>query len=202
MATTSLWPIHNTGGQGVKHVVKKLVEYAENDEKTRELSVLDALKYFKATPEEKAVPRLEQHHEHVDKAINAFNKAKEQEIQEEEANQNQRSNLGAQVTIAVSLLNGMLPHIEDGDTRLKIIQLKELAERGTITYIAKRLQRIKKDLQRQGGSKAKMTFEDALKQVLDMANKYNTYYREMQHAEEESDATIILSESFQNNKAL
>ena len=36
MATTSLWPIHNTGGQGVKHVVKKLVEYAENDEKTRE----------------------------------------------------------------------------------------------------------------------------------------------------------------------
>ena len=36
MATTSLWPIHNTGGQGVKRVVKKLVEYAENDEKTRE----------------------------------------------------------------------------------------------------------------------------------------------------------------------
>ena len=30
-------------------------------------------------------------------------------------------------------------------------------------------------------------------------NKYNAYYREMQHAEEESDATIILSESFQNN---
>ena len=49
----------------------------------------------------------------------------------------------------------MLPHIDDGDTRLKIIQLKELAERGTITYIAKRLQRIQKDLQRQGGSKAK-----------------------------------------------
>ena len=36
MATTSLWPIHNTGGQGVKHVLKKLVEYAENDEKTTE----------------------------------------------------------------------------------------------------------------------------------------------------------------------
>ena len=173
--------------------------YLVNDQQTRELSVLDALNYFKATPEEKAVPRLEQHHEHVEKALNAFNKAKEQEIQEEESNQNQRSNLGAQVTTAVSLLNGMLPHIEDGDTRLKIIQLKELAERGTITYIAKRLQRIQKDLQRQGGSKAKLTFEDALKQVLDMANKYNTYYREMQHAEEESAATIILSESFQNN---
>jgi superfamily II DNA/RNA helicase len=173
--------------------------YLVNDEKTRELSVLDAMNYFKAKPEEKAVPRIEQHHEHVEKALNAFKKSKEQEIQDEESNQNQRSNLGAQVTTAVSLLNGMLPHIDDGDTRLKIIQLKELAERGTITYIAKRLQRIQKDLQRQGGSKAKLTFEDALKKVLDMANKYNTYYRETQHAEEESDATIILSESFQNN---
>ena len=91
----------------------------------------------------------------------------------------------------------MLPHIDDGDTRLKIVQLKELAERGTITYIAKRLQRIQKDLQRQGGSKAKMTFDDALKQVLDMANHYNAYYRDSQQAEAESAAVIILSESFQ-----
>ena len=53
-------------------------------------------------------------------------------------------------------------------------------------------------MQRQGG-KAKMTFEDALKQVLEMASHYNAYYRDTQNAEEESDATIILSESFQNN---
>ena len=172
--------------------------YLVNNEETRELSVIDAMKYFKAQPEEKAVPRLEHHHEHVEKALNAFKKLKEQEIQNEESNQNQRSNLGAQVTTAVSLLNSMLPHIVDDDARLKVGQLKELAERGTITYIAKRLQRIQKDLQRQGGSKAKLTFDDALKQVLDMANKYNAYYRELQHAEEESDATIILSESFQN----
>jgi superfamily II DNA/RNA helicase len=172
--------------------------YLVNDEKTRELSVLDAMNYFKAKPEEKAVPRIEQHHEHVEKALNAFKKSKELEIQDEESNQNQRSNLGAQVTTAVSLLNSMLPHIDDGDTRLKIVQLKELAERGTITYIAKRLQRIQKDLQRQGGSRAKLTFDDALKQVLEMANKYNAYYREMQHAEEESAAVIILSESFKD----
>ena len=171
--------------------------YLVDDRQARELSVLDALNYFKAQPEEKAVPRIPQHHEHVERALKEFNKTKEQEIHEEEANQSQRSNLGAQVTTAVSLLNNMLPHIEDGDIRLKIIQLKELAERGTITYIAKRLQRIQKDLQRQGGSKAKLTFEDALKQVLDMANKYNTYYRDTQQAEEESIATIILSESFQ-----
>ena len=173
--------------------------YLVNNQQTRELSVLDALNYFKATPDEKAVPRLEQHHEHVENALKAFNISKEQEIHDEEANQNQRSNLGAQVTTAVSLLNSMLAHIEDGDTRLKVVQLKELVERGTITYIAKRLQRLQKDLQRQGGSKAKITFSDALKQVLDMANKYNSYYRESQRAEEESAATIILSESFQNN---
>ena len=170
--------------------------YLVNDEQTRELSVLDALNYFKATPEEKSVPRIAQHHDHVDKAVKKFQAAKEEELQEEESNQGQRSNLGAQVTTAVSLINSMIPHIEDGDTRLKLVQLKELAERGTITYIAKRLQRIQKDLMRQGGSKAKMTFEDSLKQVLEMANHYSAYYRDTQKAEEESDATIILSESF------
>lgn len=173
------------------------VFYLVNDEKARELSVLDALKYFKAEREEKAVPRLPQHHEHVEKALKAFRTAKEEELHDEESNQSQRSNLGAQVTTAVSLINSMIPHIEDGDTRLKLVQLKELTERGTITYIAKRLQRIQKDLMRQGGSRAKMTFDEALKQVLQMANKYTAYYRETQRAEEESDATIILSESFQ-----
>ena len=170
--------------------------YLVNDENTRELSVLDALNYFKAKQDEKPVPRIDQHHDHVEKAVKQFRTAKEEELHEEEQNQNQRSNLGAQVTTAVSLINSMIPHIEDGDTRLKLVQLKELAERGTITYIAKRLQRIQKDLQRQGGSKAKMTFDEALKQVLDMANHYSTYYRDTQQAEEESDATIILSESF------
>jgi len=173
------------------------VFYLVNDEKARELSVLDALKYFKAEREEKAVARLPQHHEHVEKALNAFRTAKEEELHDEESNQSQRSNLGAQVTTAVSLINNMIPHIEDGDTRLKLVQLKELTERGTITYIAKRLQRIQKDLMRQGGSRAKMTFDEALKQVLQMADKYAAYYRETQRAEEESDATIILSESFQ-----
>ena len=170
--------------------------YLVNDEQTRELSVLDALNYFKATPEEKPVERLTQHHDHVEKAVREFRVTKEREMQEEAQNQNQRSNLGAQVTTAVSLINSMLPHIDDGDTRLKLVQLKELTERGTITYIGKRLQRIQKDLQRQGGSKARLTFDDALKQVLEMANHYNAYYRETQRAEEESDATIILSESF------
>ena len=173
------------------------VFYLVNDEQSRELSVLDALNYFKANSEEKPVPRIKQHHDHVEKALQTFMATKEEELHEEEVNQNLRSNLGAQVTTAVSLINSMLPHIEDCDTHLKLVQLKELAERGTITYIAKRLQRIQKELQRKGGSKAKMDFDEALKQVLDMANHYNAYYRDPQQAEEESAATIILSESFQ-----
>ena len=85
---------------------------------------------------------------------------------------------------------------EDPDTQVKVNQLKSLVERGTITDIAKRLQRIQKDLQRQGG-KVKITFEEAKAEIQAMANKYNAYYRDTQHAEEESDANIILSESFQ-----
>ena len=171
--------------------------YLVDDKEASEISVLDAFKYFKAEPNEKAVPRIGKHHNHVEKVVKAFEVTRQQEIQQEAQNQSQRSNLGAQVTTAISLLNSFLPLVDDADTRLKIIQLKELTERGTITYIAKRLQRIQKDLQRQGRGKAKITFDEALKQVLDMANHYNAYYREVQKAELESDAAIILSESFQ-----
>jgi len=172
--------------------------YLVNDQTASELSVLDALKYFKATPQEKAVARIAQHHDHVEKAVKSFHVAKVKEMQEEETNQNQRSNLGAQVTTAVSLINSMLPHVQDDEVYVKLVQLKKLTERGTITLIAKRLQRIQKDLMRQGGSKAKMTFDEALKQVLMMADKYNAYYRDTQKADEESEPTIILSESFQS----
>ena len=170
--------------------------YLVDDEQVRELSVLDALTYFKAKPDEKAAPRLPQHHEHVAKALDDFNKTKEIDLQDEESSRNQRSNFGVQITTAVSLLNGMLPHIVDSDTRLKINQLKELTERGTISSIAQQLQRLQKDLQRSGGNKPKLTFDEALRQVLALADKYSAYYRELQRAEEESDATIILSESF------
>ncbi len=169
--------------------------YLVSDEEARELSVLDALNYFKALPEEPKVERIAQHHDHVDKALKKFETTKTEEIHEQESNRQQRTNLGAQVATAANLLNNMLGFVDDPETRMKIIQLKALAERGTITYIAKRLQRIQKELQRTNG-KVRMTIHDALPQVIDMANKYNAYYRETQKAEEETDATIILSESF------
>ncbi len=168
-----------------------------SDEQVRDLSGLDALHYFKALPEDEAVPRIKQHHDHVERAVNRFHNDKVQEIQEEEVTQRQRNNFGAQVTTAVSLLNRIMPlFADDPDLQVKVNQLKALVERGTITDIAKRLQRIQKDLQRTGG-KVKITAEEAKAEIQAMANKYNAYYRDTQHAEEESDATIILSESFQ-----
>lgn len=169
--------------------------YLVSDEEARELSVLDALNYFKAKPEESKVERIAQHHDHVEKAVKKFEATKTEEIHEQESNNQQRTNLGAQVAIATNLLNNILGFVDNPETRVKIIQLKALAERGTITYIAKRLQRIQKELQRTNG-KVRMTIHDALPQIIDMANKYNAYYREAQKAEEETEAAIILSESF------
>ena len=169
--------------------------YLVSDENIRELSVIDAFNYFKAAPDEPRVPRIPQHHRHVERAVNEFRIARNQEIRDGEAARNQKSNLGAQVMTAISLLNRLLPLIDDAEERLKVNQLKALAERGTITYIGKRLQRIQKDLQRTGG-KVKMTAQDALKEVLLMADKYNAYYRDTKNAEEETEAVIILSESF------
>ena len=170
--------------------------YLVSDDKANELSVLDALSYFKAQQEEQEVERIAQQHDHVQKALAKFEATKLEEIQEQETNRQQRSNLGAQVATASNLLNSILAFVDDAETRTKIIQLKALAERGTITYIAKRLQRIQKDLQRTN-SRVRMTLQDALPLIIEMANKYNSYFRETQKAEEESEATIILSESFQ-----
>ena len=87
--------------------------------------------------------------------------------------------------------------IDDSELYLKVAQLKTLAERGVITYISKRLQRIQKDLRRVSG-KARMTHDEALNEIIQMANKYAPYY--MAEAEMlkqiESEAEIILSESF------
>ncbi len=171
------------------------VFYLASDEQVQELSVIDAFNYFKASPDEPKVPRITQHHAHVERAVKEFRIARNEEIREGEAGKNQKSNLGAQVVTAISLLNRLLPLIEDAEERLKVNQLKVLAERGTITYIGKRLQRIQKDLQRKGG-KVKMTAQDALKEVLLMADKYNAYYRDTRHVEEETEAIIILTESF------
>lgn len=166
-------------------------------ENAEEISVLDALKYFKATPDEKPAKRIKEHHQHVEKALVKFRTIRDTEIQQEETSKVAQGNMGAQVTTAISLLTNFMREIDDNDLYLKVAQLKTLAERGVITYIAKRLQRIQKDLRRVSG-KARMTHDEALAEIIEMAKKYAPYYmaKEALLNEKESDAEIILSESF------
>lgn len=166
-------------------------------EKAEEISVLDALKYFKATADEKSVERIESHHQHVEKALAKFRTIRDTEVLQEETEKEAQGNMGAQVATAISLLTNFMREINDNDLYLKVAQLKTLAERGVITYIAKRLQRIQKDLRRVGG-KARMTHDEALAEIIEMAKKYAPYYmaEEALLNEKEIDAEIILSESF------
>ena len=166
-------------------------------ETAKELSVLDALKYFKASKDEQPVERIEQHYKHIDMALKKFRAIQDEELRTQEISQDAQNTLGAQVSTAVSLLNNFIREIDDNELYLKVVQLKNLAERGVITYIPKRLQRIQKDLRRTSG-KARMTHDEALAEIIEMAKKYSTYYmaQESQLNEQETNAEIILSESF------
>lgn len=144
-------------------------------ETAKELSVLDALKYFKASKEEQPVERIEQHHKHINMALQKFRAMRDEEMRVQETSQDTQATLGAQVSTAVSLLNNFIREIDDNELYLKVVQLKTLAERGVITYIPKRLQRIQKDLRRTNG-KSRMTHDEALAEIIEMAKKYSAYY--------------------------
>jgi helicase, SNF2/RAD54 family len=167
-------------------------------ENAEEISVLDALRYFKALPDEQPVERIKEHHQHVEKALVKFRAIRDTEIQQEETAREAQGNMGAQVSTAINLLTNFMREIDDSDLYLKVYQLKTLAERGVITYIAKRLQRMQKDLRR-GSGKSRMTHDEALAEIIEMAKKYAPYYmsEEALLNEKETDAEIILSESFQ-----
>lgn len=167
-------------------------------ENAQEISVLDALNYFKATKDEKPVDRISNHHKHVEKALTKFRTIQDEEIRIQETSQKDLSNLGAQVSTAINLLNNFMNEIGDNDLYIKVAHLKTLVERGVITYIAKRLQRIQKNLRRSGG-KARMTHDEAFSEIITMAQKYAPYYiaEETMLNQQETDAEIILSESFQ-----
>ena len=167
-------------------------------ENAQEISVLDALNYFKATKDEKPVTRISNHHKHVEKALTKFRTIQDEEIRIQETSQKDLSNLGAQVSTAINLLNNFMNEIGDNNLYIKVAHLKTLVERGVITYIAKRLQRIQKNLRRSGG-KARMTHDEAFSEIITMAQKYAPYYiaEETMLNQQETDAEIILSESFQ-----
>ncbi|MCD8202911.1 MAG: SWF/SNF helicase family protein, partial [Prevotella sp.] len=166
-------------------------------ENAEELSVIDALKYFKADKDEHPEKLIEQHYIHIQKALEKFNSIQDTEIQTQETGNAVKTSMGVQVSIAVSLLKTFIREIDDKDTYLKVAQLKSLVERGVITYIAKRLQHIQKKL-RSADPKTHITHDEALAEIIEMAQKYDSYYTsegELQN-EQETNAEIILSESF------
>lgn len=144
-------------------------------ETAEELSVLDALKYFKVVKEEQPVERIGQHHKHINIALQKFRAIQDDEMRSQETAHDEQTAMGAQVSTAVSLLNNFIREIDDNDLYMKVVQLKTLAERGVITYIAKRLQRIQKDLRRIGG-KTRMTHDEALAEIIEMAKKYARFH--------------------------
>lgn len=165
-------------------------------EEAEELSVIDALRYFKACPEEEPKPRIPEHHIQVERALDAFCAKREEELKSQDNGMDEPSGRGAQVSTAISLLSNFMRMIDDNDLYLKVSQLKSLAERGTITYISKRLQRIQKELKLSGTTR--MTHDEALAEIIQMAKRYAPYYvaEESLLTQKESDAQIILSESF------
>ncbi len=165
-------------------------------EEANEISVLDALNYFKALPEEPTVERIPQHHDHVNKALQKFNSNQEEEAKTQDDTLSDLSTSGPQVVTALNLLNTFLREIEDSNIHLKVARLKELVNRGVITNIAINLQRIQASLRRNDSKK--LSHDEALNEIIEVANKYEPYYvadNEMKN-KTESDAEIILSESF------
>lgn len=168
--------------------------FRASDESVDEITVVDALKYFKASEEEVMLERIPQHYDHVQKALEKFKSDRNKEIISEENQQLKSSNsMGAQVAMAVNLINLFLPEIQDQNLYQQVVQLRKLAERGVITVIAMRLQRMSKNMQRH-----QLNRDDALAEIIEMAKHYNAYYLsdEEQKRETESEASIILSESF------
>lgn len=168
--------------------------FRAGDESIEELSVVDALKYFKADTSEERTERIENHHDHVMKALDKFQQLRDQEQVEQETQMQQAvASLGPQVNIAVNLLNLFLKEIQDQALYQQVVQLRILAERGVITVIAKRLQQMHKEMQR-----GQLTHDEAMSQIIEMAKKYNAYYLSAEELkrETETEAQIILSESF------
>jgi hypothetical protein len=157
-----------------------------------QLSSIDAMNCFKATKEEVAKSRIENHHEHVQKAIEKFTAVKCEEVSAADLNA-QQMNAGAQVATALNLLKTFLPKARDVDETVRIQHLIANVENGVIAFVARRLERMHKEL-----SRGKLSQEQAQNEIFEMAKKYDAYFiaNENLKRESESDPVIVLSESF------
>lgn len=166
--------------------------YRVSDNSTEQLSTIDALTYFKAEPEELTEPRIVNHHQHVQKAVDKFLAIKQEEASSADLNGLQL-NAGAQVTTALNLLRTFLPEARDADETIRMQHLMANVENGVIAFVARRLERMHKDLGR-----GKLNKEQVQAEIFEMAKKYDVYFiaNENLKQENESEPEIVLSESF------
>jgi len=158
-----------------------------DDTNTEELSPLQAIDLFKAEKDEVRVPRIENHHKHVKRAEQTLKST----IQTAYNQQSSVTASGQQVKTAIAFINKHKVMIDDPEQLLRIGQLIKLVEWGTITHLAKQLNQLEKKAQ-----KGLHNAQDYLKQIMVMANQYNTYFLDEQEEKQLETPCIILSESF------
>jgi superfamily II DNA/RNA helicase len=152
-----------------------------------ELTSLEAIEFFKAEPNEKAVDRIKEHHEQVNRAKNSFESARQQEFQETSSVRA----AGQHVIKAKNLIKEFKTLIDDPEMIIQVEQLSKMIEWGTITSLAGDLNRAEKKLE-----KKQISREDCLHLIVELAQKYNSYYLDEVKQEDIAEPIIILSESF------
>lgn len=159
-----------------------------------ELSVLNALKYFKAAVDEKAVARVNGHHQQVQMALEQFAAKRSEKVRDWTYEEQKTRSLGGETNMARSLLKILIKETTDSNIICLLENLLELVERGTISSLPSELNKIYKGIRRK-----EMNDEQCRLEVLDIAKQYQSYWAvdENKPSERETEPVIILSESFQ-----
>ena len=86
-----------------------------------------------------------------------------------------------------------MPEARDADETIRMRHLMANVENGVIAFVARRLERMHKDLGR-----GKLNKEQVQTEIFEMAKKYDVYFiaNENLKQENESEPEIVLSESF------
>jgi superfamily II DNA/RNA helicase len=155
--------------------------------KTEELSALQAIDLFKASKDEARLARIEDHHQHVKRAEQKF----KSEIQSAYNQQSSVIAFGKQVNTAISFIRRHKSLVEDPEILLQLEELMKLVEWGTITALAKELNRMEKE-----AKKGIINHQECLRRILEMATRYNSYFLDEQKDKPIEMPCIILSESF------
>jgi len=159
-----------------------------NNETTQELlPALKAIDLFKAEKTEPSIERISDHHKHVRSAEQKF----KDDIQSAYKQGSQVTAAGKQVNTALAFIRRHKSMVEDTERLLQIEQLMKLVEWGTLTVLATELNRMEKDAQ-----KGILNAHQCLAKIVEMAEKYNSYFVDEQKNEHIETPCIILSESF------